>query len=142
LGDRRDAVLAAKRGGGVPHLLLEDAVVTTRDGLPEREFDRRFAAAVHERVLSTVSALWQEAVEQERFAALRPFILAAPDAGDYEAVGRRLGLAPAQIKRMVFRLRAHYFSAFRSEVSRMVVPEELAAEMRHLVALLADLPGA
>lgn len=139
LRDRRGAALAAKRGGGLPHVPLHQLEVAAPDGVPDRLFDRHFAAAVHERVLNSVRIGWQQPGDPARWAALRPFILAAPEGQEYRAAGQPLGLTPQQVKRMVFRLRAQYFDAFRAEVAVTVAPEDLAGELRHLVSFLPDL---
>lgn len=137
--DRREADLAAKRGGGLPHIPLSQLEIPAPDGMPDRLLDQQCAAAVHERALARLLARWQQAGNRAQFEALQPFILAAPVNSDYLDAGRQLGLRPQHVKRVVFRLRSEYFAAFRAEVSQTVAPCDLADEVRHLASFLPDL---
>ena len=135
--DRRDADQAAKRGGGIEHADMEQFDISGPDGNWDRELDRAFALEVHQRALAAVGQAWRNTGRHRRFEALEPFVLKSPLEGEYARIGTPLGLNPRQVKRMVFDLREAYFTAFRAEVAQTVAPEELAAEITHLVAILA-----
>ena len=135
--DRREADQAAKRGGGIEYSDVTQIEISGPDGNWDRELDQAFALTVHQRALASVEQARRNTGRHPRFKALEPFVLKSPAEGEYARVGTPLGLNPRQVKRLVFDLREAYFTAFRAEVAQTVAPEELAAEITHLVAILA-----
>ena len=112
LSDQFDRASAAKRGGG--HLTLSfDAMEAEErcqheplaDDSPERQFDRRWAAALIDRALTRLQAEQQEAGRAEQFERLKEFLAREVEPGEYEAVARRLGMTSNAIAASVRRLR-------------------------------------
>ncbi len=138
LRDQFAARTSLKRGGHSLQVVLEPDKLAAPCSPPDNELDRGFARVVHARALENVRERWEQSNRLPRFAALHPYVFRRPSNGEYGVVARQLGMQPAQIKRSVFDLREDYFDAFREEVARLVVPEELGEEIRHLIGLLAE----
>jgi DNA-directed RNA polymerase specialized sigma24 family protein len=138
LRDQNDRNCAAKRGGSTSHLSFDQLDVPDSVVGPDVHFDRQVAAAIHHRVMSRLRIRWQNQDLESCFDALWRFVLVPPEDGEYGVAGQRVGLTAQQVKRSVFRLRAHYFEAFRAEVAQTVAPEEMADEFRHLVSFLPE----
>jgi RNA polymerase sigma-70 factor (ECF subfamily) len=136
--DRRNA---AKRGGGIAPLSLEEPVAEERylqapaNGLtPEREFDRRWALAVLERALNALAAEQAASGKQMLFEKLQPFLTDATGKGDYSRAAAELQMTPNAVAVVVHRLRQHYQELVRAEVAETIgASGDVDAEMRELL---------
>ena len=142
--DWRDA-RRLKRGGGA-EFLSWDALDSERryaleptDGeAPETLFDRRWAQAVVTAALERLEAEMRREGTGERCVALKSFLQGGGDAESYAATGERLGLSVPATKSAIFRMRRRYGELIREEIAQTVgSPEEVEAEIQHLIALLA-----
>ncbi len=139
LRDQHTAAHRAKRGGGAAHVSLEETVLAIApDASLDRQLDMEFARSIHERALIAVAGRWAGPDRQRKFEHLQRFALHCAVDGEYRRAAEVLNLNPTQVKRAVFDLREDYFTAFRAEVIRLTVPEEVPDEIRYLVGLLAE----
>lgn len=137
-----------KRGGGAAHVALDALTAEERyrvepaDGRsPEALFDRRWAAALLERVFDGLRKEWEVAGKGEVFRALRPY-LSGEAADGYAEVGRVLGMSEGAARVTVHRLRAQYRERLRAEVGQTLAdPADIDGELRHLLMALRGAGG-
>ncbi len=143
--DQRKHDAAAKRGGGANILSLDWARAegeialepVGKEETPERAFDRRWTLEVLHRAMLRLQAESETARKAEWFMALRPYLAAEPEAGDYERAGAALGLSPNAVAAAVRRLRLRYRELFRAEVAETLSdPARVDEELAHLLASL------
>lgn len=102
---------------------------------PETLFERRWAQTVMSVVLDRLAAETQE----DRFEVLKGFLLEEKGAMSYDEASARLGLSVAAITSALHRMRARFRAILFEEVANTVdQPEEVEAELRHLLAALGD----
>ena len=136
---------AKKRGAGQPVLSLDadsgEEFFLRESGEtfePEKLFDRRWAHQMTQISLDRLKTEMDDGAGG-RFAALRPYLLAEPEPGDYEARARELGLSVNGVKTAVRRLRARFGVILRDEVTRTVAdPGEVDDELAHLLGVLSS----
>jgi len=134
-----------KRGGGQPLLSLDahaaeerfDAEPADR-ATPDQAFDRQWALALLDTVLTRLEAEYESAGKANLFAALRPTLAGSRETQPYAELCARLNLSEGAVKVAVHRLRKRYRDLIREEVAHTVAtPEEVEAELRHLFLALA-----
>lgn len=134
-----------KRGGGKEIIAWDQFepeeryhLEPTGDVSPEVLFDRRWAHTLVARVLERLEAEQVRDGFGERFRTLEPYLQGGAEGPSYVEVGRRLGLSEAAVKVAVFRLRRRYGELIREEIAATVAtPEEVQAELNHLIEILA-----
>lgn len=144
LSDERDKAGAAKRGGGaiIFSLDTQDEEARFAHDLasiepPDREFDRRWATAIMDQAMVCLQAEFAGAGKAAVFEVLKPYLSAAPEAGDYEAIARRLELSSGAVAVTVHRLRQRYGELVRAEIAQTVANSgEVEAELRELFMAL------
>ncbi|MCC6235831.1 MAG: sigma-70 family RNA polymerase sigma factor [Verrucomicrobiales bacterium] len=142
LANEYDRSQAAKRGGGIPLLNLEDAELLYGDGFvsaesPERLYDRRWAIALLNRALNRLRDETAGHGKARQFEALHRFLSRDADPREYEDLGRLLGLGSGAVAVAVHRLRLRYRYWLRNEVARTLAdPGQVDEELRHLFAAL------
>jgi DNA-directed RNA polymerase specialized sigma24 family protein len=144
LANEYDRAVAVKRGGGKPVLSLDAAAAEGRylaeaaDELtPERLFERRWALALLQHVMTRLRADFEAKHKGRLFERLRGFLVGEKGAG-YRQAAAEVGMSEAAIKVHVHRLRARYRELLREEIGRTVgTPEEIDDEIRSLFAALA-----
>jgi RNA polymerase sigma-70 factor (ECF subfamily) len=129
--------VAQKRGGGQAPASLDDVQVGQQEAL-DQYLDRQFARAVHHRVVAQLAAEHAAKGQSDRFTGLKPYLLGADGALSYAELGRRLGLSESNVTVAILRMRRRYSDLFRGEVAQTVASDEVDAEMRYLITLLAD----
>jgi RNA polymerase sigma-70 factor (ECF subfamily) len=146
ISDERDRMSAQKRGGGTTLISLdqemaenlflqEPASVLS----PEKEFEKRWATTLLQQALARVREEYQASGKAPIFDQLKPFLEGEAESGDYAEIAARLGMSPGSIAVSVHRLRQAYREAVRIEIANTVSnPDEVADEMRHLFAVLAQ----
>jgi len=76
--------------------------------------------------------------EQNRFEALKAFLLDDKGAVSFDDAAAQLGMTVAGVASAIHRLRARFVALLVEEVENTVnTPEESEAELRHLLASLA-----
>jgi DNA-directed RNA polymerase specialized sigma24 family protein len=142
LANEWDKSQALKRGGNARVLSLDDATAKERYSLepveratPETLFERRWAETVVAVVLERLAA----ETEENRFEALKEFLLDDKGAVSYDEAAGRLGMTVAAVTSAIHRLRARFGALLVEEVANTVnSPEDVEAELRHLLAALSD----
>ncbi len=138
LSDRQAYDAAAKRGGGVACLRVDEAdaersyaELATNAASPEQAFDRVWAMDVVERARTRLGEECAASGKGAVFAALFP-----QDAGGaadgYAALSDRLGLSETALRSLAMRLRRRWRDLIRAELaesvgSRSDLDEEMAA---------------
>jgi RNA polymerase sigma factor (sigma-70 family) len=131
-----------KRGGG-QRLVEWDALdAEARYALepaghsdPEALYDRRWAMELLARAVEKMRAEFAAKGQAETFEVLKGTLSGAGPAR--EEIAQQLGMSEGALKVAVHRLRQSYREVLRAEIAETVdSPEEIDAEMRHLVAVL------
>jgi RNA polymerase sigma factor (sigma-70 family) len=136
---------AQKRGGALQFVPLDTGNAETRyacepaDPLtPEQCFERSWALALLGEVLDR---LRQEITAEGRanlFEALKPYLIGDSQAQSYATVAAQLAMTEAAVKVAVHRLRKRYRQLLKQEIAHTVAtPQEVQAELRHLLDVLA-----
>jgi RNA polymerase sigma factor (sigma-70 family) len=144
LSDAWDRERRLKRGGGRPTVPIDVQAGESRyqsepshDWSPDRLYERRWALALLEQVLTQLGNEYEAAGKGEIFERLEGFITGDPDGLRYEAIARELRMSQGALRVAVHRLRRRYGELFRLEIEQTVSsPEETREEMRNLLAVL------
>ena len=112
LSDQFDRASAAKRGGGQVTISFDAMEAEERcrhepfaADAPDKQFDRRWAAALIGHALDRLQAEQVEAGRQNQFERLKEFLAREVEPGEYEAVATQLGLNTNAVAVIVHRLR-------------------------------------
>jgi RNA polymerase sigma-70 factor (ECF subfamily) len=138
--NERDRAIAAKRGGGVAILSLETAegrfqMEPPSDETPDRVFDRRWALALLDRVMSRLKVEMSRGVRPSQFDRLKPYLTGDQPQLSYAEAAIDLNTSEGAIKVTVHRLRRRFRDLVRDEIAHTVSsPEEIEDELRHLWA--------
>ena len=144
LANEYDRVSALKRGGGQAVLSLEqlppeDLGLASPEISPGSLYDLRWAQTIVQMALKELTAEMCQAGKEAQFSALRCFLTANAEAGDYALAAEKLGVENSSVPVMVHRLRQRYRELVRAEVAQTVSsPVELEEEMRYLLAVLSQ----
>jgi RNA polymerase sigma-70 factor (ECF subfamily) len=140
LADQADRAGAAKRGAGQRLVELDALDAEERyalepavDETPDKAFDRRWAAALMERVFERLQSEQTAAGKTAQFERLKPFLAREVEPGEYEALEPHLGIGRNAIAAAVRRLRLRCRELALAEVMNTVAaPGEAEAELRQL----------
>jgi RNA polymerase sigma factor (sigma-70 family) len=145
ISDERDHARALKRGGGKTHLAfdVESAELAyakefALQSTPEKLFERRWAISVLAQAQTRLQNECESSGKLVLYRELGPE--AAMDSREgYAAVAKRLGLSESAVKSAAFRLRRRYQELIREEIAQTIAaPEEVEAEIRHLLRVLSE----
>lgn len=136
---------AEKRGGQVTFVSLDDESAEERWQLdlstgatPETSFERRWAAALLDRVLFRLRAEQIAAGRARLFDELKVFLVGRKGEVAYADLAQRLETSEGALKMAVQRLRARYGEILREEVASTVCrPDDVKDELRYLLTVLA-----
>jgi len=140
LSDARDAIRAAKRGGGQTVLSLDEGSAERRyrqeepavAASPEDLFDRRWLLALLDQALTRLDKEYADAGKAAQFASLKEFLQNPTEDGDYDRAAAALGLNPGAVAVAVHRLRQRYRDLVRAAIAETVSSsEEMEEELRH-----------
>jgi RNA polymerase sigma-70 factor (ECF subfamily) len=142
VANERDRAIATKRGGGVPILSLEIDTAEGRfqmeppsDETPERVFDRRWALALLDRVMSQLGAETSGRGNPAQFDHLKVYLTGDHPHLSYAETASGLETSEGAIKVAVHRLRRRFRDLVHEEIAHTVSsPEEIEDELRHLWA--------
>lgn len=140
VSDALDRQRAEKRGGKAEFIPLADTSLTQPDNdasTPDREFDRRWALAVLDRVVRQLAAEFDAAGKASYFALLRPW-LTGDDGGLSQAgIAEQLGMNEGAVKVAIHRLRKRFRELVKTEVAHTVSSDaEVRDELAHLLAAI------
>ncbi len=135
-----------KRGGGVTPIPItgEDAesryTAEPLDELsPDRIFDRRWAEALLERVMTRLRTDYEATGRAEVYLQLQQFLWGRQSDLSYVEMAGRLGMNEGAVKVAVHRLRQRFREQLHAEVAETVENEtEVDGEIRHLLGLFAS----
>lgn len=135
-----------KRGGGAVVFSLDAAEAEERyqleptdDSNPESTYERKWAEALLERVLSRLREECDASGRTQRFETLKVFLLDDKGTVSLSEAAQRLGLTVVAVKGVIHRLRQRYREIFRDEVASTVGRmEDIDEEIRHLLQALAQ----
>lgn len=142
LANQYAAAKAKKRGGGQSlfSLDVDDAEHRYRESLaddltPERSFERQWAVAVLEKIVTQLEAEYRENGKRELFQMLRPALSGDKTAKPYGEIAANAGMSEGAVKVAVHRLRQRYRDLLRAEVARTIAdPADVEEEIRSLMA--------
>lgn len=128
---------AAKRGGGVATIGLDELPVASAGDDAAREFDRAWAREVIARGIERLAEQERQRGTGAVFDALRPHLTANAEAQRYAAIGSALGLSEGAVRVAMHRLRQRLGEALREELAETLAEPTPAAVEAELAALLA-----
>ena len=144
LGDMRDRRNALKRGGGQPHISLDEAnevATATAEELPAQEvvmFDRVWAQSILSSVLDQIRDDFTRAGRAEEFATLKQFLPGSGNPISYDIAAQQIGATVAALTSEIHRLRSAFRERLRAEVASTVsAPHEIDGEMAYLRRVLS-----
>jgi DNA-directed RNA polymerase specialized sigma24 family protein len=144
LANERDRAKAAKRGGGMTVVSL-DELTHQEPGTEEPGaepsastfFDRDWARSVVRQGLEDLNQEMTEARKQRHFEVLKTFLAAEPGPGNYAGAAGQLGVAESSVPVLVHRLRHRFREIVRGQVAQTVTSAvELEEEMKYLFEVL------
>lgn len=132
-------------GGDVPavSLPLEELEQRNRHdhqagATPEQAFQRGYALEMLARGFKALQAEARQTGHLDMYKALVPYLARDPLPGQYEELGRRLGIRPLALVLALKRLRQRFRELVHEELADAVSsPDEMASEQQTLYALLA-----
>ena len=144
LANQWDHDHAKKRGGGGVVLSIdfhgaEDRYIRepSHDETPERLFERRWALALLERVLSRLRAEYEAAGKGRLFACLKGRLAGDAATTSHARTAAELGVSEGAVKVAVHRMRKRYRELLRDEIAQTVdEPGQVEDEIRALFAAL------
>jgi len=144
LTNEHDRAVAAKRGGGQPHLPLEFDDGERRYSneppdmrTPEDVYERNWASTVLAAAMARLDADAADPARRELSVALRPF-LTGDDADSYAAIARRFDMTEGALRVAVHRLRKQFGDALRDTIADTVDRvEDVDDELRYLLAVVS-----
>jgi RNA polymerase sigma-70 factor (ECF subfamily) len=144
LANEWDHAHAVKRGGRVTFLPLDATAMeerysaeTTSNSSPEKDFDRRWALTVIERVLARLRDECNANGQSRRFDALKDFLTGEDRMMSYAELAAQLETTEAALKMAVQRMRHRCGQLLREEVAQTVARhEDVEEEVRCLFAAL------
>lgn len=140
---RRDS--AAKRGGGrVVHMDQEMAEALlkaepSRDEAPDAGFDRHWARAVLEAVLTEMADYYARLGRGEMFAVLRVYLELNAEAPPYTSSAERLKCSEAAVRSAIHAMRQRFRQIIQRHIAETVsTPAEAREETEYLCRVLAS----
>src|SRR6185369_3101480 len=146
LANEWDRTQTQKRGGGRAPIPLDLGNAEYRyqvepidTATPEVLYERRWALTLMEQVMTR---LRQEYVRNEKadlFDELKVFLSGEGKSMTYAELAAKHGVSESAVKMAVLRLRQRYGELLRLEIAQTVSsPEEVEAEIRHLIAVVSQ----
>jgi RNA polymerase sigma factor (sigma-70 family) len=144
LTDERRRAGAVKRGAGRCLISLDDLRARDRADLEpadtlsaDRIYERRWALAVLEQVLTRLQAEYRETGKAHLFEQFRKSIADEPDETSQGEIAKAVGMTENAVKQAFYRFRQRYRELLREEIAHTVAaPGDIEDELRHLVAAL------
>jgi RNA polymerase sigma-70 factor (ECF subfamily) len=145
LANEWDRAQAQKRGGGAEHLSLNWQDADERFHLdppdptnPERLFDREWALAMLDRVITRLADECARDGKAELFTQAKGFLTVGSAAIPYGEAAQQLGVDEGALRVTVHRLRKRYRELLRDEIAQTLAePGQVDEELRSLLAALA-----
>ncbi len=145
LNDEYDRSSAAKRGAGIvreplPFSIDDGERFYSRephhDETPERIYERRWARAVLDRVVTAMRAEFERHGRLDHFLHLKVYLMGQADV-PYAALAQKLEISESALKSGIHRFRKRYRDLLREEVAATVAdPNDVDAELKYLLSAL------
>lgn len=134
-----------RRGGGVPHLDLDNPEIAARceaaleaDCRPEVVFDRVWAETIMDRAARQLRRDQVESGKAGVYEVIRVWLATEPRPGAYAAAATKLGMTEGAIATAVYRLRQRFRELVRAEVAHTVLsPTDVESELTYLLDVLS-----
>ena len=143
LRDAHQRTTAAKRGGGMPAVVMDggdssvDMPVVAPDDVTV--FDREWAHRLLELALESLRADYERLSRVELYDVLRHYLPGSTASPPYDDSARQLGITVAAFKTEVHRLRDRFRRHLQREVALTVTtPDEIESEVAYLGRVLAS----
>jgi len=144
LANEWDKAKAQKRGGGRVPLSIDGSAAENsyafepvENVTPEKLYERRWALALLQQVMSQLKAEYAREVKADVFEALKGTLTGEGRTAGYAQIAERLGSSEGAIKVAAHRLRRRYRELLRAEIANTVSgPAEIEEEVRALFAAL------
>ena len=148
LNDAHDAESAAKRNPGSPLESIHSDTEATGFGnqfadpqspSPELEFDRKWALAILDRALTTLSEEMKSEGKQNTFETLKPWLTGDTENLPQSEAAKTLATTEANIKVAVHRLRRRSRDLVKEQIAATLpepTPALVADELSYLVSIL------
>jgi len=105
---------------------------------PEQVFERQWALALLESVLSGLCEDYERAGKGAMFHVLEPCLIGSRETQPYAALGAKLGMSEGAARVAVCRLRERYRKRLEEEIAQTVASAaEVDEELRHLLRVVA-----
>jgi RNA polymerase sigma-70 factor (ECF subfamily) len=145
LANERDKERAKKRGGDRPSLSIDALTAEGRcrrepahDLTPERLFDRHWALALLDQVLTQLEREMSTAGKSRQFAVLQPALLGGAKRVPFAEIAATLSISEEAARAAAHRLRRRYREVLRDVVSRTVEnPADIDDEINTLFSCLS-----
>jgi DNA-directed RNA polymerase specialized sigma24 family protein len=146
LANERDKANRLKRGGGVQHLSLDWESAEDHYHLepadtanPERAFDREWALALLERVITRLRDECAAEGKAALFEQAKGFLMVGEAVIPYAEAAKELGVEEGAMRVAVHRLRKEYRRILRDEIAQTLSDvSQVEEELRSLQAALAS----
>ena len=146
LANEWDRARRLKRGGQVTFVSLDESAVEQRylneragGRTPAQLYERAWAMAVLDKVLSRLRTETAAAGQGERFEELKVILMGERPSVTYTVLAAKLGTTEAALKMAVQRLRRRYAELVREEIAQTVANDlELDQELAQLRAALSS----
>jgi RNA polymerase sigma-70 factor (ECF subfamily) len=100
---------------------------------PEQMYDRRWAAGLLQRAFESLSSEFESAGMRARFGRFKAFLANEPAEGEYERLGRELGMTTRAVGAAVYRMRQRFRQLVRGQVADTVAQSsEIDSELAQL----------
>ena len=134
-----------KRGGDLTFLSFDANEAAQRyageqidESNPANAYERQWAVAMIEQVLSILRGEYAVADKAQLFAALKVFVWGDSTSASYAQIAEKLNLTEGTVKVAVHRLRQRFRELLRAEVAHTVAwSEDIDGELRHLIKVLS-----
>jgi RNA polymerase sigma factor (sigma-70 family) len=144
LSNARDRAGAIKRGNGQYLISLDDAEARQRVDLgladtmaADQLYERRWAVAVLEQVLSRLADEYKNLGKPELFEQLKRLLIDEADRPSQADIASDFGMSENAVKQAFHRFRERYRQVLREEIAHTVAaPGDIEDELRHLIIIL------
>jgi RNA polymerase sigma-70 factor (ECF subfamily) len=100
---------------------------------PEQMYDRRWAAGLLQRAFESLASEFESAGMRARFDRFKAFLANEPARGEYERLGRELGMTTRAVGAAVYRMRQRFRQLVRGQVAdTMAQSSEIDSELAQL----------
>ncbi len=137
-GWRRDRC-RQKRGGGLPHVPIDEAgSLPAPDDSADTFFDQSWALRQFSLAFAALEEKWLATPEKaRRYAVLKPYLMGEEDPQRRQELAATLELSPEGFRQELYRLRQDWHRCLRRVIASTVArPEDVEAELRYLCEVL------